>query len=103
MAVFRFLRGICIPGTMFLGNWPKISWPEKVRLRCRALLLNLHKPPPSAARTSHDDGAGAVAAAAGQIQCKVPHIAQHGRFAEKVTKTGKTTPKPEAAGRGTTY
>jgi hypothetical protein len=32
---FRFLRGICIPGTIFLGNWPKISWPEKVQLRCR--------------------------------------------------------------------
>jgi hypothetical protein len=35
LAVFRFLRGICIPGTIFLGNWPKISWPEKVQLRCR--------------------------------------------------------------------
>jgi hypothetical protein len=35
LAVFRFLRGMCIPGTIFLGNWPKISWPEKVQLRCR--------------------------------------------------------------------
>jgi hypothetical protein len=37
LAVFRFLRGICTPGAIFLGNWPKISWPEKVQLRCRAL------------------------------------------------------------------
>jgi hypothetical protein len=39
LAVFRFLRGICIPGTIFLGNWPKISWPEKVQLGCRVATL----------------------------------------------------------------
>jgi hypothetical protein len=33
LAVFRFLRGICIPGAIFLGNLPKISWSEKVQLR----------------------------------------------------------------------
>ena len=37
--VFRFLRGMCIPGTIFLGNWPKISWPEEVQLRCRDMYL----------------------------------------------------------------
>jgi hypothetical protein len=33
-------RGICIPGTIFLGNWPKISRPEKVQLRCRVARAN---------------------------------------------------------------
>jgi hypothetical protein len=34
VAVFRFLRLICIPGAIFVGNWPKIkiSWPENTQL-----------------------------------------------------------------------
>jgi hypothetical protein len=28
---------LCIPGAIFLGNWPiDPNWPEKVQLRCRA-------------------------------------------------------------------
>jgi hypothetical protein len=30
-----FAVAMCIPGTIFLGNWPKISWPEKAQLGCR--------------------------------------------------------------------
>jgi hypothetical protein len=29
LAVFRFLRGICIPGTIFLGNWPKLAGQKR--------------------------------------------------------------------------
>jgi hypothetical protein len=56
------LGGIFIPGTIFLGNWPKISWPEKVQLRCRAPSPAVPSAPPAGALGSreHDTKPGRV-------------------------------------------